>query len=243
MSPARTAVLDEKLVCLETNFFNDADSLARALAGQVAAALSAGITSRGAATLAVSGGSTPKKFFAVLSREVLDWAKVTITLVDERWVDSSSDRSNAKLVSDLLLQNEAKAAAFISLWSGGDVPTAAAVAKTNAKLAGLTLPFDVVILGMGNDGHTASFFPGGDTLHEALTNAGPALALKAQGAGEPRITMTLPFLLNSKAIYLHIEGPEKAATLDRAVAAGPIEDMPIRAVIRQTAIAISIYSC
>lgn len=243
MSPASAALLDEKLVSLETNFFDDADSLARALAGQVAADLKAGIALRGAATLAVSGGSTPKKFFAALSRETLDWAKVTITLVDERWVDSSSDRSNAKLVSDLLLQNEAKAAAFISLWSGGDVPTPEAVAKTNANLAVLKLPFDAVILGMGNDGHTASFFPGGDTLHEALTNAGPALALNAQGAGEPRITLTLPFLLNSKAIYLHIEGPEKAATLDKAIAVGPIEDMPIRAVIRQTKVALSIYSC
>ncbi len=243
MSAAQSALASEKLVSMETNSFDNAYNLARALAGQVAADLKAGIASRGAATLAVSGGSTPKKFFASLSAETLDWAKVTITLVDERWVDSSSDRSNAKLVADLLLQNDAKAATFISLWSGGGVPTVAAVAKTNTNLASLKLPFDAVILGMGNDGHTASFFPGGDTLHDALTSAGPALALHAPGAGEPRITLTLPFLLRSKVIYLHIEGPEKAATLEKAVAAGPIEDMPIRAVIRQTQVAISIYSC
>lgn len=243
MPAAQSALDSEKLVSMETNSFDSADSLAHALAGQVAADLRAGIASRGAATLAVSGGSTPKKFFAALSCEKLDWSKVTITLVDERWVDSSSDRSNAKLVSDLLLQNEAKTAAFVPLWAGGDEPTPDAVAKTNAALAALHLPFDAVVLGMGNDGHTASFFPGGDTLHEALTSAGPALALHAAGAGEPRITLTLPFLLNSKAIYFHIEGPEKAATLAKAVAAGPIEDMPIRAVIRQTQVAISIYSC
>ena len=243
MSSAQSALASEKLVSLETNFFDSADSLARALARQVAADLKAGIASREAATLAVSGGSTPKKFFAALSVEKLDWAKVAITLVDERWVDSSSDRSNAKLVADLLLQNDAKAATFISLWSGGEKPTTAAVAKTNATLASLKLPFDAVILGMGNDGHTASFFPGGDTLHEALTSAGPALPLHAPGAGEPRITLTLPFLLNSKAIYLHVEGSDKAATLAKAVAAGPIEDMPIRAVIRQAQVAISIYSC
>ena len=243
MPNASAALADKKLVSLETNFFDDADSLANALAAQVAADLRAGIASLGAATLAVSGGSTPKKFFAALSSEKLDWGKVTITLVDERWVDSSSDRSNAKLVADLLLQNEAKAATFISLWSGGDLPTVEAVAKTNANLAELKLPFDAVILGMGNDGHTASFFPGGDTLHEALTSAGPALTLNAQGAGEPRITLTLPCLLQSKAIYLHIEGPEKAATLEKAIAVGPVEDMPIRAVIRQTQVPISIYHC
>ncbi len=243
MPAAQSALASEKLVSMETNAFGSADSLAAALAGQVAADLQAGIASRGAATLAVSGGSTPKKFFVALSREKLDWSKVTITLVDERWVDSSSDRSNAKLVADLLLQNQAKAAAFVPLFSGGDEPTLALVAKTNAALTALHLPFDAVILGMGNDGHTASFFPGGDTLHEALTSDGPALALHAPGAGEPRITLTLPFLLNSKAIYLHIEGPEKAVTLAKAVAVGPIEDMPIRAVIRQTKVAISIYSC
>jgi 6-phosphogluconolactonase len=243
MPAAQSALASEKLVSTETNSFDGADSLAHALAGQVAADLKAGIGSRGAATLAVSGGSTPKKFFAALSMEKLDWAKVTITLVDERWVDSSSDRSNAKLVADLLLQNDAKVAAFVPLFAGSDEPTSALVAKTNAALAALHLPFDAVILGMGNDGHTASFFPGGDTLHEALTSAGPALALRAPGAGEPRITLTLPFLLNSKAIYLHIEGPEKTATLAKAVATGPIEDMPIRAVIKQTQVAISIYSC
>lgn len=225
------------------NVFKDAEGLAQGLAAHVASNLMAGITARGAATLAVSGGSTPKRFFAVLSHQKLDWSKVTITLVDERWVDSSSERSNAKLVADLLLQNEAKMAAFVPLYAGGDGPTPALVAKTNAELAALSLPFDAVILGMGNDGHTASFFPGGDTLHEALTSVGPALALHAPGAGEPRITLTLPFLLRSKAIYLHIEGPEKAATLEKALGDGPIEYMPIRAVIRQTQVAISIYSC
>ena len=97
------------------------------------------------------------------------------------------------------------------------------------------MPFAAVILGMGNDGHTASFFPGGDTLSEALTSEGPTLAIRAPGAGEPRITFTLPRLLETDGLYLHIEGDEKAAVLDKALGDGPVEDMPIRAVLRSDA--------
>jgi 6-phosphogluconolactonase len=221
--------------------FASAEALAEALADAVAANLANGIRTRGMGVLAVSGGSTPKRFFKTLSTRKLDWKNVIVTLVDERWVDSSSDRSNAKLVCDNLLQNEAQCAAFVSLWSGGDRPDAEAVKRTNAMLKNLASPFDAVILGMGNDGHTASFFPGGDTLHEALTSKGPAIALNAQGAGEPRITLTLPVVLSTRALYLHIEGAEKAATLETALGDGPIEDMPIRAVLRQAHTPVLVY--
>ena len=221
--------------------FASADALAEALADAVAANLANGIRTRGMGVLAVSGGSTPKRFFKALSTRKLDWKNVIVTLVDERWVDSSSDRSNAKLVCDNLLQNEAQCAAFVSLWSGGDRPDEEAVNRTNATLKNLASPFDAVILGMGNDGHTASFFPGGDTLHEALTSKGPAIALNAQGAGEPRVTLTLPVVLCTRALYLHIEGAEKAATLEAALGDGPIEDMPIRAVLRQAHTPVLVY--
>lgn len=221
--------------------FASAEALAEALADAVAANLANGIRTRGMGILAVSGGSTPKRFFKALSTRKLDWKNVIVTLVDERWVDSSSDRSNAKLVCDNLLQNEACDAAFVSLWSGGERPDADAVKRTNAALKGLASPFDAVILGMGNDGHTASFFPGGDTLHEALTSKGPAIALNAQGAGEPRVTLTLPVVLCTRALYLHIEGAEKAATLETALGDGPIEDMPIRAVLRQAHTPVLVY--
>jgi len=221
--------------------FASAEALAEALADAVAANLANGIRTRGMGVLAVSGGSTPKRFFKALSKRKLDWKNVIVTLVDERWVDSSSDRSNARLVFDNLLQNEARCAAFVSLWSGGDRPDSEAVKRTNATLKNLASPFDAVILGMGNDGHTASFFPGGDTLHEALTSKGPAIALNAQGAGEPRITLTLPVVLSTRALYLHIEGAEKAATLEAALGDGPIEDMPIRAVLRQAHTPVLVY--
>jgi 6-phosphogluconolactonase len=96
---------------------------------------------------------------------------------------------------------------------------------------------------MGNDGHTASFFPGGDTLAEALTGEGPVVAIRAPGAGEPRVTLTLKVLLASRALYLHIEGNEKVETLAKAEAEGPVEDMPVRAILRQTQTPLTIYWC
>ncbi len=221
--------------------FDTPDALAEGLADAVAKDLAHGIKTRGIGVLAVSGGSTPKRFFNALSSRNLDWKNVIVTLVDERWVESTSDRSNAKLVQDNLLHNAAHDASFVSLWSGGDRPDADAIRRTNAALKNLASPFDAVILGMGNDGHTASFFPGGDTLHEALTSNGPAIALNAQGAGEPRVTLTLPVLLNTRSLYLHIEGPEKAAALASALDDGPVEDMPVRAVLRQAQTPVNVY--
>lgn len=228
-------------MAIERHDFASAEALAEALADAVANDLTEGIAKRGAGVLAVSGGSTPKRFFKALSSRALDWPRVIVTLVDERWVEPSSDRSNAKLVQDLLLTGDAAHARFVPLWSGGEEPTDASVAETNSNLGQLPLPFDAVILGMGNDGHTASFFPGGDTLADALTFKGPALPLKAPGAGEPRITLTLPVLLNTGSLYLHIEGEEKAATLARALSGGRVEDMPVRAVLGQAQTPVHIY--
>ena len=220
------------------------EELAETFAAQVAANLASGIAARGTAGIAVSGGTTPAKFFAALSaHEELDWQKITVTLVDERWVDESSDRSNAALVHAKLLQGAAAAAEFIPLYSGGDTPDAARIAETNARLAGLPEVFDVVVLGMGGDGHTASFFPGGDTLDAVLTHPGPALALTAPGAGEPRVTLTLPRLLKTEALYVHIEGEDKARTLEKALGDGPVADMPIRAVLRQAETPVVVYWC
>ncbi len=228
---------------LDRRSFADKPTLAKELAEAVADRIRAAIAERGTAAIAVSGGSTPARFFQTLGKtKDIDWSKVVVTLVDERWVDETSDRSNALLVNEKMLQGPAATARFFPLYSGGDEPTADAVAKTNALLAGLPTPFAAVVLGMGNDGHTASFFPGGDTLAEALSAPGPAIAVRAPGAGEPRITFTLPRLLDTDGLYLHIEGEEKAGVLDAALGDGPIEDMPIRAVLRsgQT---VTVYWC
>ena len=221
--------------------FRDKQQLAEALAEAVAGNLKSGAKSRGAASLAVSGGSTPARFFRALSqRDDVPWDKVTITLVDERWVDETSDRSNGRLVRANLLTGRAAAASFVPLYQGGTEPDAYAAGLAQRRVP---QPLDAAVLGMGNDGHTASFFPGGDTLDEALTGEGPVVAIRAPGAGEPRVTLTLKALLAARALYLHIEGDEKVETLAKAEAEGPIEDMPVRAVLRQTQTPLTIYWC
>ena len=222
--------------------FGSKEDLALALAEAVADHLKAGIDSRGVASLAVSGGSTPVRFFSTLGkRKDIDWDKVIVTLVDERWVPETHERSNAGLVNERMLQGPAATARFIPLYTGGDEPDAAAIARANQLQDTVPMPFDAVVLGMGADGHTASFFPGGDTLKEALAGEGPVLAIRAPGAGEPRATLTLSRLLDAAGVYLHIEGEEKEKVLDKALEDGPVEDMPVRAVLRQTRTPVTVF--
>ena len=230
---------------IERNVFSTREKLAIALADAVAADLEAGIAERDTACLAVSGGSTPALFFATLAaRDDVDWSRVVVTLVDERWVPETSPRSNAALVRQTLLQGPAQAALFVPLYNGSDLPDASAIAATNAAIADdISFPFDAVVLGMGNDGHTASFFPGGDTLAEALGGEGPVVSIRAPGAGEPRVTFTLPALLATRGLYLHIEGEEKAMVLEEASETGAVEDMPVRAVLSQDQRPVSLYWC
>jgi 6-phosphogluconolactonase len=205
-------------------------ALADALALTVGRALSRVVTVKGKAVLAVSGGTTPQLFFQSLARQQVSWNKIVVTLVDERQVDENSPRSNARLVKANLMQDKAEAATFVPLFQ-------------NAKKAA-ALDLDVVVLGMGNDGHTASFFPGGDRLKDAidLSNQDAVIEINAPGAGEPRLTFTLAKLVSAQRLFLHIEGAEKYQVLENAKAGGDVASMPIRAVLRQPK-KIEIYWC
>lgn len=195
------------------------EDLAARLAADVADRLREAIKAKGGATLAVSGGTTPELFFEALSHKDLDWTKVIVTLVDERFVPPSSDRSNERLVREKLLRNEARLARFVGLYSAvQDVEAAARQAEAGLALLGPRL--DVVVLGMGTDGHTASFFPDAPNL-DALTDVAQkrrVLAVDAPSGGEPRITLTLPLIVEARLLVLHIEGDTKRQVLDVALA-------------------------
>lgn len=222
--------------------FKDGAALAEGLADRVSAALADAVAARGKATIAVSGGSTPKAFFKSLSTRDIDWAKVTITLVDERFVPADNPRSNHLLVAENLLQGKAQAANFLPLYRQADsADEAAKIVSRDADALGA--PFDVVILGMGTDGHTASFFPGGNNLATAISAETPrgVITMEAEGAGETRLTFTFASLQDARLLVLHIEGQGKKDVLAAAEGDGPETDMPIRAVLRRAATPVDIY--
>ena len=212
--------------------FASAEALAEAIADSVARLLSDAVSANGAAVLAVSGGSTPKRFFQALSKRPLAWDAVRVVPVDERWVPEDSDRSNAKLVRENLLVNEARTAGFVSLHHPTDTPETG-IDHVRLAVDALPRPFDVVMLGMGTDGHTASFFPGGDNLARALDRGTNEIVvpMRAEGAGEPRITLTLPVILEARHVFLHIEGEEKREVLQAAQGGSDENEMPVRSVL------------
>jgi len=218
----------------------DDDTLSQALAEAVAADLAQAIEKRGQALIAVSGGSTPRRFMEALSRQDLDWSKVTVTLVDERWVPPSHPRSNARLVDNHLLHGKAAAARFVPLYVDAPTPENA-LPRVAAHIAALPLPLDVAVLGMGTNGHTASFFPGGDHLAEAVDPEGAAqvLPMRAPDAGEPRITLTLPVLAAAPRLYLQIEGVKKRHVLEESADGA---DYPMRAVL-EAAPQLEVFWC
>lgn len=212
--------------------FADRGELARALAGAVAARLAGAIAESGRATVALSGGTTPRRFLRELSQQSIDWPRVTVTPCDERWVPPDHERSNERLVREQLLRGKAAAAKLVSLYADFADPEDAA-AEIGRRVGALPRPFDAVVLGLGNDGHTASWFPGGDHLAQALDPqaAIDVLPMRAPGAGEPRITLTLPPIAAARALFLHIEGAEKQRVFaaivrgDGALAASPLRTL------------------
>lgn len=221
--------------------FDSRTELDHHLAGNVAALLADDIIARGCATLVVSGGRTPQGFFHALSQTDIAWSKVNITLADERWVDANHADSNEKLVREHLCINQAISARFLSLKNSA--PSAELGQAVCAEQLGDLGSFSAVILGMGDDGHTASLFPGTKSLATGLdlSSGLSCLAVQPLDAPHERMSLSLPRLLDCQKLFLHIVGESKAQMLNQVAAGTDASEYPVRAVLQQQTTPIEIY--
>lgn len=224
--------------------FDSTADLETQLATRIASQLQQAVDSRGQASLVVSGGSTPLKLFRMLSEQKINWSKVYITLADERWVELDSKDSNEALVRENLIQGCAANAKFRGLKNMFSTPEEGC-AMTIESLANFPRPFDVVILGMGNDGHTCSWFPCAPKpeLNKALTTEDLCAAVNPTTAANARMTLSKNAILNSRQIYLHLVGEQKLTVYRKALEQNDIEAMPIRAVLSQHKTPVDVYWC
>jgi len=222
--------------------FPTSEQLVAALAERIAGLLGEALRERHQATLAVSGGSTPIPLFARLAEMELAWDKVTISLVDERWVDVSSPDSNENLVRCHLLQKKAATARFIGMKNEAATADGGADA-CEQRLNEIPRPYDCLILGMGNDGHTASLFPEAANLAAAvaLDSGRSCMAIRPPAAPHGRMTLTLPAILASRQLILHLQGEEKKKVLARAQEEGDADAMPISYILRQKTTPLAVY--
>jgi 6-phosphogluconolactonase len=180
-------------------------------------------------------------FFHLLSQQDLDWSAVTITLADERWVDNQHQDSNEKLVRENLLINNAVQANFVA---AKNAATDAVDGEADLEQSLATIGrFTVVILGMGDDGHTASLFPDAERLALGLDmhSGRTAIAVTPPVAPHQRISMTLPRLLDAQQVVIHISGAGKQAVLQAAHEGDDIAELPIRAILNQQIAPLKIY--
>jgi len=216
------------------HIFSDRDTLTSKLVTTITGLLKNGISRNGRASLAVSGGSTPVQLFETLSTADLPWENVDICLVDERWVEPDDSDSNEHLVRTHLLQGKAAKAHFTGMKNSAKTASQGE-AECSAQLEKVHRPFDVLLLGMGGDGHTASLFPGAIRLPEAtdMDSARICLGIAPVTAPHERMTLTLPEILSSKQIILHITGENKKDVLQQAMMQdGSVEEMPIRFILQ-----------
>lgn len=227
---------------------SDQCELADQLSEVVAQELRAAVAARGRAIIAFSGGSTPIPLFQALCRREVPWSSVVMTLVDERWVPESDALSNAALLRKNLLSAlpETK---FVPLYRSATSVTESLplvlqdyAQQTHSSISH-PASFDVVVLGMGGDGHTASFFPDAENISSLVDIEQEAALLTCESASTqvPRVTWSLPKLLDTGLLALHFTGAEKRKVFEQATQAGAATELPIRAAIHQQHVPLNVF--
>ena len=208
-------------------------------------ALRDAVSERGRASLMVSGGRSPKSLYATLSKAKLDWSKISISLVDERWVNPGEAGSNEDFIKGNLIQNAASQAKFVGLKTPHD-SVVKGLSAAQARLTEFADPFDVCVLGMGSDSHTASWFPNSKGL-AALSSENPnklcyvdATGCEGAGVHTDRITLTLNAVLDARKLILFIPGEEKRNVF-HAAAEKKYFDAPVQA-LTQSGEKLHIYA-
>lgn len=219
----------------------DLASLARSLGAWTAALLAQAIALRGQASLVVPGGRTPAPWFDVLSGTDLFWHRVHVTLTDERWVPREDEASNERLVRERLLRDKAATAKLTGLGSSAPDATAGALDAWQ-RLRGIERPFDLVVAGMGEDGHFASLFPGDPASLAGLDATQPPACIAVRAGTEPRerISLNLAALLQARQLALLVTGESKLALIE-AQQQGAAEPLPVRALLHQQRVPLSIW--
>lgn len=229
---------------LHLHSFDNDETLALALAGAIVQNLNDAIDEKGHASLIVSGGTTPKKLFACLSQSNLLWDKITIGLCDERWVESTHSDSNEKMVKEMLMINNASKATFVGMVIEG-LDAVSAEAASSERIKASLWPFDVVVLGMGEDAHTASLFPNTLQLKEAFDLHRDSVCISIEPphyAPHTRMSLTLKALLSTKHLYLHFQGEHKKRVYDEALNGDDRNTMPIRSILKQSIKEVEVYT-
>ena len=217
--------------------FESPAAQAEALARAVAADLDYAVEHNGRAVLAVSGGRSPIAFFGHLAGQDLPWSRITVTLVDERLVPADHADSNARLVREHLLVNKAADARFLPLATHADDEAQ----SLDEACRAFTWP-TVAVLGMGDDGHTASLFPAAAELAAGLDLSNPRAIIGVTPPAAPhrRLSMTRAALLKSDKLYLSIQGEAKRAVFEQATVAAD-ERWPISFFVQQNETPIDVY--
>ncbi|WP_298494420.1 6-phosphogluconolactonase [uncultured Maritimibacter sp.] len=215
--------------------YPDRELMMMDIADRVASELRQALRNGERASIAVPGGTTPGPIFDTLSGVDLHWDRLDVMLTDERWVPEDSPRSNTRLLRERLLVDKAAAARLVPLYDGTDAPEES-LDRLSQGIDAL-LPLSVVVLGMGDDMHTASLFPEADLLDEALSAQAPTLlAMRAPGAPEPRITMSARVLNGAMSKHLVITGAAKREALERAAKLNDARQAPVSAVLKDTTV-------